>query len=694
MIQKPVSLLKRPFRVLLSMALMGGICGAPLMAADSSKKSSDRSSRSKSSDRGSSQRSSSRPSRPASSSRPKSSKSNSSRPQSTPFRSIQSKSKSKPASQRQTRPANKGFKNISGNVAPKTIDRGSSKVQKNFKVTPKNTRPDFRKPQFGKLNGISLGTKELKPRVPDRKAPELKTPDRKIPNRKIPELRIPDRKVPDSKGSGGKFVPKPGKNMIQPKPGRGNNVIKPGTGNFVPKPGKQTTPGKGLSRDDLKGNHGLKPGAKGHNPGRFDFSKHNDFSKGKGKQFDPSKKWLGKNGVPLNKDLFKDKNIKPIRPSLDKQLQAGKLNTLIYNKNHKNWNMKKQFELHKKGDVARQMHFNQNLHKNGGWRNRNLFGKMANSFTKTHFGAWYAGPGMYPNYCWSPHWSAWVDWCWWDWCHPICDPRPIICRPIICDPCVPWVWYDCPVWQPLPIVACGTWVDVDPVIINSGLDLQMLAVRFVDSGHAEQELGPRFRVWFRNNSNVDINVPFNVLLMASNSREQAGGVPEAGSRVDNIAAGQVQSVDIRLPFAASLLSTDVEGNQIPFEQLHVLIDSHREIPEAFEENNGAVIARVDVLPVDPALFSADNDVVMSGAMVNLAGEGFGPEPGKVLMSLNGMNFETEIYGWYDLGVQVKMPELPLVDVAEATFVVVRGDSAVSNPIDVQFAPQLAAVVVE
>jgi len=59
-----------------------------------------------------------------------------------------------------------------------------------------------------------------------------------------------------------------------------------------------------------------------------------------------------------------------------------------------------------------------------------------------------------------------------------------------------------------------------------------------------------------------------------------------------------------------------------------------------------------------------------------------------------MNFEAEIYGWYDLGVRVKMPELPLLDAAEATLVVVRGDGAVSNPIDVQFAPQMAAVIVE
>jgi len=572
----------------------------------------------------------------------------------------------------------------------------------------------MRIPQFGKQGGLNLNTKDLKPRVPDRKSPnfkvpnrkvpDLKIPDRKIPDRKIPGLKRPDMKRPDRKPDFGKFVPKPGNNVVRPRPGsKGDNVFKPGRGSKTPgrdvfKPGKgnRIPPVKGLSRDDLFGKPGNKPGKTPY-PGKIDLSKHKDLIKGKGKQFDhfgPSKKWLGKNGVPLNQDLFKGKKIKHININLDKQLQAGKLNTLIGSKKSKNWHLKKQFELHKKGDVARQLKLNQNLLKHGGWRNRTLFGKMAPSFTKNHFGFWYAGPGFYPNYCWSPHWSGWVNWSWWDWCHPICDPRPLICRPIIYDPCTPWVWYDCPVWQPLPVVTCGTWVDVDPIVIDSGLDLQMLAVRFVDSGHPEQELGPRFRVWFRNNSAVDINQPFNVMLLASNSRDAVAGVPEAGSRIDNIEAGQIQSVDIRLPFAASTLSTDEEGNQVPFEQLHVLIDSHREIPEAFEENNGAVIARVDVLPVDPALFSADSEVVVSGALINLAGEGLGPEPGKVLISMNGMNFEAEIYGWYDLGARIKVPELPLVDAAEATLIVVRGDEAVSNPVELVIAPQTAALTVE
>lgn len=676
MIQRKIRSIRRPFQVLLSLALIGGICGAPVFAADKSSRRSERSSSTRSDN--------------SSSKRSIRSKSSSSRS----LKSIRQHS-SQPKSSARIQPSRstRDFKRTTGKSTRNVFDRGSQKSKPAFKVAPKSSRPDFKIPNFGKSGSLQLNTKDLKPRVPDRKRPNIKVPDRKRPEMKIPNRKIPDLKIPQRKPDHGKFVPKPGKNVVRPRPGKNdNNVFKPGKDVFKPGKGKQIPPVKGISRDDLFGKPGKKPGKTTY-PGKIDLSK----LKGKGHKFDqfkPSKQWLGKNGVPLNKNFFNGKKIKPINVSLDKQLKAGKLNTLILSKQNKNWKLKKQFELHKKGDVARQLKLNQNLLKHGGWRNRSLFGKMNNSFTKTHFGFFYAGSGFYPSYCWSPHWSAWVDWCWWDWCHPVCDPRPLLCRPIIYDPCGPWVWYDCPVWQPLPVVTCGTWVDVDPIVIDAGLDLQMLAVRFVDSGHPEQELGPRYRVWFRNNSDVDINAPFNVMLLASNSRDAVAGVPEAGSRIDNIAAGQIQSVDIRLPFAASMMSTDAEGNQVPFEQLHVLIDSHREIPEAFEENNGVVLPRVDVLPVDPALFSADTDVVMSGALINLAGEGLGPEPGKVLISMNGMNFEAEIYGWYDLGVRIQVPDLPLVDAAEATLIVVRGDEAVSNPIDLVIAPQTAALTAE
>ena len=46
--------------------------------------------------------------------------------------------------------------------------------------------------------------------------------------------------------------------------------------------------------------------------------------------------------------------------------------------------------------------------------------------------------------------------------------------------------------------------------------LQLLAVRFVDPGHPEEKTGPRYRVWFRNNSDLAIDKPFDVKNVYTN----------------------------------------------------------------------------------------------------------------------------------------------------------------------------------
>jgi hypothetical protein len=51
------------------------------------------------------------------------------------------------------------------------------------------------------------------------------------------------------------------------------------------------------------------------------------------------------------------------------------------------------------------------------------------------------------------------------------------------------------------------------------LDLEVLDVRLVDTGDAEQKLGPRFRVFFRNNSQIASSQPFVVALLAANGSE-------------------------------------------------------------------------------------------------------------------------------------------------------------------------------
>jgi hypothetical protein len=230
-------------------------------------------------------------------------------------------------------------------------------------------------------------------------------------------------------------------------------------------------------------------------------------------------------------------------------------------------------------------------------------------------------------------------------------------------------------------------VDVPSVVVApQQYDLQLLAVRFVDGGHPEQRIGPRYRVWFRNSSQQDLTTGFNVSIIAAQDDRLNDQLPQAGVRVEVIAAGETQAVDLRLPWEAYELSRDAAGNAMPFDKLHVIVDSHGEINEVSAANNGAIVERGDILPVDPAAFSTDVDAVSAGQAVSIAGEGFGPEPGQVLLYVKGLELQPQIQGWYDLGVRVEIPALPLAEPTEARLVVVRRDSAASNPLELTLAP--------
>ena len=85
--------------------------------------------------------------------------------------------------------------------------------------------------------------------------------------------------------------------------------------------------------------------------------------------------------------------------------------------------------------------------------------------------------------------------------------------------------------------------------------------------------------------------------------------------------------------------------------LHVLVDANREVAETTDANNGARLTPADVLPVDPASFELQPKAAKPGEEMLLAGEGFGPQPGRVLVQVDGREMDGEILGWYDLGVR-------------------------------------------
>jgi hypothetical protein len=131
------------------------------------------------------------------------------------------------------------------------------------------------------------------------------------------------------------------------------------------------------------------------------------------------------------------------------RLKAGHLEHLVNSDVARQVNLKKQFQLHEHGDLARRLKLSDELKRHGGWHER-LAGPISPVYTKRAFGHFYAGPGYYPHYCWFPHWSPWVNWCWNFTCGPSFDPRPVFCQPIVYDPCQPWTGWDYPVWSGLP----------------------------------------------------------------------------------------------------------------------------------------------------------------------------------------------------------------------------------------------------
>ena len=122
-------------------------------------------------------------------------------------------------------------------------------------------------------------------------------------------------------------------------------------------------------------------------------------------------------------------------------------------------------------------------------------------------------------------------------------------------------------------------------------------------------------------------------------------------------AGDVQSADIRLPLEVSTMNRDAAGQPAPFEFLHFFVDANREINDITRANNGAVVPREEMLPVDPAAFEVEPAAANVGGELIVAGEGFGPQPGQVLLHVGGREYQADIVGWYDLGAKIVVPRL-------------------------------------
>lgn len=393
------------------------------------------------------------------------------------------------------------------------------------------------------------------------------------------------------------------------------------------------------------------------------------------------------------------------------RLKSGQLDAVVKGQSAQQLKLGDQYKMASQGDVARRLQLQQNVttvnkttiinktnvtnvtNVNVLHHDNHYHGYVSPAYVRSSFEFHYCGPHFFAGVCWYPSWDPWVRWSCEYRCYPLWDPRPIWCRPIIYEPCPVWVYYQPPVYVALPEVACGTWVDVKPVVVPvEDYNVQLLAVRFVDPGHPEEKQGPRYRVWYRNNSTRPITRPFNVVLLASADGRLAQGLPQAGVRVTSMDAGDTQSVDLRLPYDVYSMARDAKGQAAAYSTVHICVDAQREIPQSNRANNGATVAVGDVLPVDPVAFELSPTTAAPGGEVLLAGEGLGPEAGRVLVHVNGQELDGEILGWYDLGVRVRLPQVAANGATAAEVIVVRGDGAAANPLKISMAPAAEAMV--
>ena len=153
-------------------------------------------------------------------------------------------------------------------------------------------------------------------------------------------------------------------------------------------------------------------------------------------------------------------------------------------------------------------------------------------------------------------------------------------------------WWPC--WPPVVVVGPPIIIEGPPPVI----DVEVLSVSFVEPGDPAKQLGPLYRLTFRNNA-APIGRPFYVGLIAAMGREIAKDALPSFEPVMGMGPGEVRTIDIRLPIGVNFMAKNADGMPIPFAMLHAMVDSHHELPEVDEKNNLMVMERLAIPAVPP-----------------------------------------------------------------------------------------------
>lgn len=224
------------------------------------------------------------------------------------------------------------------------------------------------------------------------------------------------------------------------------------------------------------------------------------------------------------------------------------------------------------------------------------------------------------------------------------------------------------------------------------LPLELVDLRLIDIGNVEAGQGPRFRIQLKNATTEALKKPLEVLLSAGISSDFRAELPTGVQEIKPLGAGEVATVELRLPAESMKMTYPGAQEKQPFSTLFVLIGGPKNLLGSSSISELKVLTLDKVRMADIVVAAPVDKTVAIGELLQLTGEGFGPKTGSVKLKVAGVAWNLEVVDWNELGVQVRMPELALTEPTKVQLQVLRSDGQPANMLTLTAVlPDLSAV---
>ncbi len=131
------------------------------------------------------------------------------------------------------------------------------------------------------------------------------------------------------------------------------------------------------------------------------------------------------------------------------------------------------------------------------------------------------------------------------------------------------------------------------------MDIELTEVRLVAAGNVEQKVGPRFRLYCRNNGSVEAP-KFHVSVLVDVGKELTETAHMVTIESVGMMPGKSQTIDVQLPVEVLKMTTENDPWARPFETFAAIIDSDDSLTETNEDNNVLLLARDAIKSVKTA----------------------------------------------------------------------------------------------